>query len=357
MTDEASQAGDEPTGPDTADWMFAYSLPRWRDSRWRTLADGWVEQSLRDAGIRATGPGEQQRAMPWSTLIRYPTDAGPLWFKANAVGMAHEAGLYALLLQRCPGHVLEPVALDIERGWLLLPDGGLTLRDVEGVRTDLAMWERMLVEYADMQRTLEAHIDELFAVGMVDASPEALPATRDALLADPVVARLGEPNGLTNAELDDMVAYAPTYAELCRELAAFGIPPTLQHDDLHDHNAFVPATPGGPLRVFDWGDAVVGHPFGTLLVSLRVVTDLAGLDFGAPELLRLRDAYLEPWTTDFDRADLVEAARLAVRVGGITRADCYRRAMLEADRSLPDPFGEGVPTWLKEQRGPTPLEP
>ena len=59
-----------------------------------------------------------------------------------------------------------------------------------------------------------------------------------------------------------------------------------------------PTAPGGPMRVFDWGDAVVGHPFGTLLVTLRVVAHWTGLPNGAPELLRLRDAYLEPWTDD-----------------------------------------------------------
>lgn len=207
-----------------------------------------------------------------------------------------------------------------------------------------------------MQRAMEPHVGELLAVGLVDARPEALPAVRKALVADADVAMLGEPDGLTEAELSDLAAYGATYDALCRDLAVLGIAPTLQHDDLHDHNAFVPARPGGPLRVFDWGDAVVGHPFGTLLVSLRVVAHLTALEYGDPELLRLRDAYLEPWTGDFDRPTLLEAARLAVRVGGITRADCYRRAMLEATPG-PDPYGEGVPSWLKEQRGPTPLEP
>ena len=78
------------------------------------------------------------------------------------------------------------------------------------------------------------------------------------------------------------------------------------------------------------------------------------LEYGAAELLRLRDAYLEAWTGDHDRDDLVEAARLAVRVGGVSRADCYRRALLESHGPRP-PFEEAA--WLKEQRGPTPLEP
>ena len=102
------------------------------------------------------------------------------------------------------------------------------------------------------------------------------------------------------------------------------------------------------MRVFDWGDAVVGQPFGTLLVTLRVVAHWTGLPNGAPELLRLRDAYLEPWTDGWDRATLVEACRLALRVGGVLRSDCYRRALLEATPAGRAEFGDGVPQWLLE---------
>lgn len=338
-------------------WEHDFAIPRWVDDAWRADVRDWVEGRLTDAGLRPTGADEQTRALPWASLLRFPTDAGPVWFKANAVGVAHEAGLYEVLVRRAPGHVLEPLALDVDRGWLLLPDGGPTLRDVEGAATDLRLWERMLVEYAEMQRAVEPYADELRAAGVPDARPERMPAMRDALLADPGLVLLGRKNGLTHEQYDDLLAGAPAYAALCAELAAFGIPSTLQHDDLHDHNVFMPAEPGGPLRVFDWGDAVVGHPFATLLVTLRVVSHLTGLEYGAAELLRLRDAYLEPWTAERDRADLVEAARLAVRIGGVARADCYRRALLEATPAGRDQYGDGVASWLLEQSRPTPLEP
>ena len=115
--------------------------------------------------------------------------------------------------------------------------------------------------------------------------PTTLPAIRDALLDDRDLMMVGEPDGLTEAELVAAREYATEYAELCARLDSFGIAPTLQHDDLHDNNVFAPSATGGPLRVFDWGDAVVGHPFGTLLVTLRVVSDLAGLQPRATELL------------------------------------------------------------------------
>ncbi|HEX7186983.1 MAG TPA: aminoglycoside phosphotransferase family protein [Actinomycetes bacterium] len=331
------------------------ALPRWRDAGFRAEADGWVAAELARAGRRQVGAVEAERLVPWSAVWRVPTDAGPVWFKANASGVAHEARLYEVLVRRTPAHVLDPVALDPDRGWLLLPDGGPTLRQVEGSRTDLAAWERMLREYAQMQRGLETHVDELRAAGVPDAGPDRLPAMRAALLADDRVLLLDAEDGLTEAQRTELLAEQPAYEALCRDLAAYDIPLSLQHDDLHDNNVF--AGPDGALRVFDWGDAVVGHPFGVLLISLRVVADLLGVPEGsAAELFRLRDAYLEPWTDGWAAADLREAAHLAVRAGGVSRADCYRRAVIDWPGPGAAPHADGVPGWLLEQRGPMPLD-
>ena len=334
------------------------SLPLWRDPAWRAAADDWVGDRLAEAGRRATGPADSERLVPWSAVWRVPTDGGPVWFKACSVGVRHEPALYEVLVRRSPGHVLTPLAVDLERDLLLLPDGGSTLRQTEGARTDVAAWERMFQEYAAMQRGLEPHVDELVATGLTVAGPGELPAMRAALLAEERLLLLGDESGLTVAQRDELLAEQESYAAQCADLAAYGVPLSLQHDDLHDNNVFGPAEPGGPLRVFDWGDAVVGHPFGVLLISLRVVSDLLGVPETGPEVRRLRDAYLEPWTGDWSLADLRDAARLAVRVGGVSRADCYRRALLAwpADDSRRAPVGEGVPAWLLEQRGPMPLD-
>jgi hypothetical protein len=332
-------------------------IQRWRDPAWLAEVHDWVGAQLARAGIVVTGPSDQPRSYPWSTILTFPTDGGTVWFKANAAGMRHEAALYEVLVRRSPRHVLEPVASDPERGWLLLPDGGSTMRAVAGAATDLSAWERMLVEHAEMQRELVPHVDEVLAAGVPDARPHRLPAIRSTLLADRAICRVGAEDGLSEEEYDGLLAGTPAYAEACAQLDALGVPASLQHDDLHANNVFVPEDRSAPLRVFDWGDAVVAHPFGVLLVTLRVVANLTELDNGAPELLRLRDAYLEPWSAEHDRTSLLEAARLASRVGGVTRADCYRRALLEATPAGWAEFGDGVPSWLAETGKPTPIEP
>lgn len=225
--------------------------------------------------------------------MRLPTGDGAFWFKANAIGTAHEGPLIAGLARWAPGHVLEPVAID--------------------VRADL--------------------------------------------LDDDQLLRVGRPGGLTPEQRQRLSADAERYASLCAELAAIDIPASVNHDDLHDNNVFVPAESAGHYRVFDWGDASVTHPFAVLLIALPVVENLHHLPPGDAALLRLRDAYLEPWAAEFDRADLVEAVRLALRVGGLSRALSYRSALVEGTTADHDEFGDGLPQWLLEVYGPTPVEP
>ncbi len=60
----------------------------------------------------------------------------------------------------------------------------------------------------------------------------------------------------------------PRVEATCRELVAYVIPETIQHDDLHDGQVFVSER---ALSHFDWGDSCVSHPFHSLTVILRMI--------------------------------------------------------------------------------------
>jgi hypothetical protein len=333
-----------------------FASRRWRDPAWRAEALRWVDEQLAELGVLRAGAPEQLHAYAWSTVLRVPTDAGPLWFKANALGTAHEGPLLTALTQWAPAHVLQPLAVDLRRGWLLLPDGGATLRAAHAGRTDVAHWRDILVDHGTLQRDLAQHADELVALGVPDVRPERLAGIRAELLDDTAALGLGRPDGLSQEQLVQLRSDASRYAALSNELAATGIPATLQHDDLHDNNVFLPERPGGRYRVFDWGDASVAHPFAVLLVALRVVADRHQLSYGDPELLWLRDAYIEPWTADHDRSTLLHACDLALRVSGVSRALSYRSALLEGAPDDHDACGDAVPGWLLELYEPHPLD-
>lgn len=333
------------------------SAPLWRDASWRQAALEWAADRLAERGRMITGDVEQPHAWPWSTVLRLPTAEGPVWFKADGAGTAYEVPLLCALASWCPDRVLAPLAADDGRGWLLLPDGGTTLRAQQSGHTDLAHWERILVEYAELQRLVAPRAEQMVGLGVPDLRPAALPGRLAALLDDPLLLRVGLPGGLSVEQHARLRADQPSYAEWCAALDDLGIAPSLQHDDLHDGNVFVGAGGTGRYRVFDWGDASVAHPFTTLLVTLRVVEDRMGLPDGAPELLRLRDAYLEPWTAEHDGAALREAARLALRVGAVGRALAWQRALVHATPAALERFGGGPAAWLLELHASTPLEP
>jgi hypothetical protein len=334
-----------------------FATVRWRDPVWLRGAVSWATNRLAEHGHLVTGEPEQTHVRPWSTVLRLQTDGGGFWFKANAIGTAHEGPLIEAVARWAPGHVLEPLAVDVRNGWLLLPDGGATLRAAQGGETDIAHWAEILTDHAELQRRIAPHAEELAELDVPDVRPERLPQIRAALLDDTAAVRAGLPGGLSTEQHQRLQADAGRYATLCAELAAIGIPASVNHDDLHDNNVFVPAQPGGPYQVFDWGDASVAHPFAVLLVALRVAADLHDLPPGDPALQWLRDAYLEPWTGDYDRATLVAAAHLALRVGGVSRALSYRSALLEGTSADHDKLGDGVAYWLVELYEPTSLDP
>ena len=118
-------------------------------------------------------------------------------------------------------------------------------------------------------------------------------------------------------ELEWLAAFAPRFSELCGELAAAGIPETVQHDDLHHANVF---ERDGRMRVLDWGDSSISHPFASLFVTFRFLEEITQLSPEDAWFPRLRDAYLEPWGEG-----LTGTFELAMRVGGFAHAVAWAR--------------------------------
>jgi phosphotransferase family enzyme len=293
----------------------------------------WIDATLDALGRRRTGEVEQPHVRPWSTVLRVPTGERPVWFKANGPGSVYEAALLRLLGRLAPSYVVPPLAIDLDRGWSLSPDGGTTLR---GLRADPVRWERILPMYARLQEQLSGRVGDLLAAGVPDLRPAAMPGHLDRLLDEPTL----------DADLAGQLReLRPAYVDWCAQLAADGVAVSLQHDDLHDANVFAG---GDGYRIFDWGDACVAHPFGTLLVTLRSLAYQAGLAPDSAELARVRDAYLEAWTDGQDRATLRSSADLAMRVAKVGRALAWERALLGATAAEREEHSDAVIGWLTE---------
>ena len=101
----------------------------------------------------------------------------------------------------------------------------------------------------------------------------------------------------------------------------------LEHDDLHGGNVLV--GPDGD-RFFDWGDAVVAHPFGTLTVTFNSIAHKLELPAEDPAFARLEAVYLEAWDGVAPRADLRRAAAITRVLGCIGRALAWERVAQRA---------------------------
>jgi aminoglycoside phosphotransferase (APT) family kinase protein len=127
----------------------------------------------------------------------------------------------------------------------------------------------------------------------------------------------------------------------CERLAESPVPPSLDHNDLHAWNVL--GGDGEEPRFYDWGDAVVSHPFASMLMGLGFTKFYVEVSGDAdPRLTRLRDAYLEPFADLAPHHELVSTLELACRVGKVARTLVWDRAV----RSMGDAAGEAVRTPL-----------
>jgi hypothetical protein len=256
-----------------------------------------------------TGPIEEERVRPWGTVLRVPTAEGVLYSKEPAASLAHEARLIEILARRRPDLVTEVVFAD-EQDRMLMRSGGESLDSILDRDLDLRYWEEALPLYAELQIEVAADADELVGAGAFDRRSAALPAQYDELIAAPAV-------GQTAVEYEQLRALVPEVERVCSELAASPVGETINNDDFTYGSIFVR---DGAYRFLDWGDACVSHPFFTLTVTQRVIEIRHGLPPASPEIARIRDAYLEPFTHLVPRAELEALVEPARRIGQICRA-------------------------------------
>jgi Phosphotransferase enzyme family len=313
-----------------------YDRLQWVQPDWLSEAKAWIETQLESRGVTVSGEIDQFHVRSWSTVMRVPTSAGDVYFKAKAPVHQFEAGLSEALARWRPDCTPTVLAVDADRGWLLLADAGTRLRDLDADE-HLAHWERILPLYAGFQIELADRRDELLALGVRDVRLATVPRAYEQLLDDAEL-------GLTADERARLRALAPELEEMCEEVAAIGIGDSLQHDDLHDGNVFVDR---GNYRFLDWGDSCVSHPFHTLVVTFRSIVWSRDLPPGAPELKRLRDAYLDAWTSFGSLQELRAAFRLAYRIGTVCRTFAWAHFARGMEPEFRAENAETVPYGLR----------
>lgn len=264
-------------------------------------ARAWLDQR-----VAVTGRPEATHRRPWAVVWRVPVSTEQVWFKQCAPVQAFEPALTVRLAADFPQLLPEVLASDLDRRWLLLADAGVPVRTF-GNRPEF--WLDALPRYAELQQSQTQRVDAHLGAGVPDLRVESLPALYGQLLDARLPCNRQQRAAIARLE--------SAFARWCAELAEHGIPATVQHDDLHHSNLFVH---NGRLRVLDWGDTVISHPFASLVVTFQFLEEVNGLAPDDPWFRRLCSAYLEPWGRGHEAA-----LRVALRVGAVAHAISWIR--------------------------------
>jgi hypothetical protein len=301
----------------------------WARQDWYAQAEGWIEAQVSRLGATMTGPMELARSWSISCVMRIPTTRGDLYFKtaARLPLFVNEAVVTKGLAQLYPENVPEPLAIDEQRGWMLLPDFGRPL----DWGAPLAQRTEMLRAFARLQIDSAGHIDQLLALGCIDRRLERLAASIDALVESPETAA-----AIGAQQLSRLRSLGPRLKKMCGRLAEDAIPCALIHGDLHPNNVTVR---DGDFVFFDWTDACVGHPFFDMLEIYREEDEVIHL--------QLRDAYLALWREVVPEQDLLGSWRLGEILAAVHHAVSYWVILANIEPSARFELEHGLSYWLE----------
>ncbi|HEY6706198.1 MAG TPA: phosphotransferase [Actinomycetota bacterium] len=320
-------------------------LQPWAARGWHAQAEDWLAAEMERLGRPLTGPVEQVRVWELSCVLRAPTTAGDVWFKTSIAAplFVNEGVVMRALARLFPDNVPAPLAVDPERGWMVLAGFDAKL----GWDAPLEVVEAVARTFAGMQAEAAGHVDLLLAAGCNDRRLDRLAARAEAWLpevgADGRLPAMDTATWLSEEEAAALAAAVPRIRACCEELAALAVPASLVHGDLHLAN--VAEGPRGPL-LFDWTDACVTHPFLDLATIRRGTGEI---DVAEAELrARLRAAYLPAWSSFESPERLARAWELAVPLGALHQAVSYRSLVASLQPPIDLHMARSTAWWLRQ---------
>lgn len=255
-----------------------------------------IDDVMEATDRRRTGAAVRIKYWSVSTVLRVPTDRGPVWFKAVPPVFAHEGRITDWLGRLLPG--LVPEVIGFGEGWLL------TAEMPEEPRSQPKGHPLDTVVRAQVATIGRA--PEILALGCPDRTPPRL---------------LADIHGLTRRadllgthERQALADRLPALERLCERVTQLGIPSTLVHGDVNGENSRW--TDHGWMHV-DWTDSCLTHPFVELAQPL--------LDITAPQRHTIETGFCEAWAEYASPTDIAVARSAAPALGAAHQMGTYTR--------------------------------
>ncbi|SFS09798.1 Phosphotransferase enzyme family protein [Agrococcus baldri] len=266
--------------------------PDWYRPGWYEAIETWIDGALLPSGRRRTGPIEPVKAWSVSAVARVPVEGDAVWVKQPCAHFHAEARIHRAVAALVPELVPQLIATEVDRGWLLMEP----MAGAEEAQHAAGAALRVAERWADAQIAAVEQVPALLAAGLPHRGLELTVTGFRALLEHSTELAL-----LDAVELAAIRGSADRAIELVRELWHAGVPDTLAHGDLHLDNV---AWDGETLRLFDWTDGCVSHPF----LDIAHLTRFMGV---RDEAAAFEAAYASRWREAFPEADTDRALELA----------------------------------------------
>jgi hypothetical protein len=258
----------------------------WLQTAWLPEAEAWMCEQLDAQGITVGSRPEPVTSRFVGRVLRVETSLGPVYFKAVSRVFCREVAIATELSGWQPQHIPAPLAADPDRGWMLTGEvRGPMLTEV----ADLDVWEEAVRVYARLQRASVSAIANGSMPSLFDWRPESLPAGIDRMMGEIEWLQTGYDDPLTDGELEALRQGTAQFRDMCLQVAGFGVPAALEHQDLHPGNVRI--VDGTPVYL-DWAWSCVTHPF----LSLSLFIPRERVPGALPSVReRLLATYLDEW--------------------------------------------------------------
>jgi hypothetical protein len=317
----------------------------WEELIWFEKASCWIDNQLKFLGIKRTGAIKQFRVRYWSTVLQIPTNVGNIYFKAVIPELIYEAALTEILSRWYPHFMPQIIATSRKDGWLLMGDGGTKLSESLKTEDDIQHWQAIVPIYAQLQQNSVQHLDELLELGVCDRRIHILPVLYEELLCNPEVLAINYPDGISLLEYQRLQNTIEKFTTLCKKLAAFGLPETLHHGDLHDGNIFIK---NRGYIFFDWGDSSISHPFFSIRDIYANLNRGFGLGKNSFWFQQIKDCYLEAWTEYGTKEKLEVAFELAQKISPIPDVLRWLPVLSNMDEGTRNNYVHAIPNRLRD---------
>lgn len=299
----------------------------WNSEQWREDAASWIDEACSAYSIeRVAGPDFWPATLHQiSALVE--TDAADLVFSANAPGLAAEAAVTVTAGGLLPARVVMPLAIDRVAGYMLSPDFGHTLADLND---SVENWQLALASLGSFQVSLMGHEEAFFDVGMPVVDPQFLPEQFEQALSMHVSLPEQHPLHLDPTQADQLHRQMDQLSQACTALHSAPVPLSLEHGAFDLAQAVVPSEQGQQARILNFAAAHWAHPFSSLAAPLAAMTQSWNCRTDDERVMRALGAYLGEFAAYGDPDELYDLIAPACLVAPLSQHETWLRLLLDA---------------------------